>query len=142
MLEGELRASVDDGRVSIAKKRDPTDEVSPAIESARVPLIVNVDLDYFFQSSNNDEDSLLVFDLDVVRSLFRSLGRRWEKIRVLTIALSPEFCGGWEPAEAVCAAAFEGLGIVYPLPAPPAPLFTVPSASAKCGRRTTKKRGK
>lgn len=38
------------------------------------------------------------------------------KISVLTIALSPEYCGGWEHSEAVLDIVLKPLGIEFALP--------------------------
>ena len=56
--------------------------------------IVNIDIDYFFTDRNGkyfqfltDEYVLLIAD---------EIKRSWNNIEVLTIALSPELCGGWD----------------------------------------------
>jgi len=60
--------------------------------------IVNLDLDYFFSAR---PEKLSLFSDEYVESIAQSLclGLESGMIRVMTIALSPECCGGWEKAE-------------------------------------------
>lgn len=60
--------------------------------------IVNLDLDYFFSSQ---PEKLQLFSDDYIEAIGKSLRSGIESglIKVLTIALSPECCGGWEKAE-------------------------------------------
>lgn len=62
--------------------------------------IVNLDLDYFFSSL---PDKTLMYSTEYLEAFAHSLrsGLDNEMIKVLTIALSPECCGGWEKAEQV-----------------------------------------
>lgn len=65
-----------------------------------LPWIVNLDLDYFFSAR---PEKLPLFSDEYVESIAQSLrlGLESGMIRVMTIALSPECCGGWEKAEAL-----------------------------------------
>lgn len=60
--------------------------------------IVNLDLDYFYSSL---PEKKLMYSADYLEACARSLraGLDNNLIEVLTIALSPECCGGWENAE-------------------------------------------
>ncbi len=77
--------------------------------------ILNIDLDYFFcgrESYNrmlSDEYAQAVFD--VVHKKYQD-----GTIKVLTIALSPELCGGWEPAEHLCQRLCDIMGLEFALP--------------------------
>lgn len=64
--------------------------------------IVNIDLDYFFISDQENEH-LLAFSERYITRFFEELGRAFRdgRIGVLTLALSPETCGGWQNAEEV-----------------------------------------
>lgn len=60
--------------------------------------IVNIDLDYFFQTID-DTDITLKFISSEAIDFFISKLKTYltnDKIKVMTIALSPECCGGWE----------------------------------------------
>ncbi|WP_297097839.1 UPF0489 family protein [uncultured Draconibacterium sp.] len=60
--------------------------------------IVNIDLDYFFQKID-DTDITLKFISDEAIDFFLEKLNTYlanNKIKVVTIALSPECCGGWE----------------------------------------------
>jgi len=55
--------------------------------------IVNIDIDYFFTERDGRYFQFLT-DYYAI-SIARELKKAWKNIKVLTIALSPEFCGGW-----------------------------------------------
>ncbi|MCD6556681.1 MAG: hypothetical protein J7K64_05745, partial [Bacteroidales bacterium] len=60
--------------------------------------IVNIDLDYFFQKID-DTDVTLKFISNEAIDFFIGKIKTYlsnDKIKVMTIALSPECCGGWE----------------------------------------------
>ena len=65
-----------------------------------LPWIVNLDIDYFFSSQ---PQKLALFSDEFVDAVAFALkkGLGNGMIRVLTIALSPECCGGWEKAESM-----------------------------------------
>ena len=56
--------------------------------------ILNLDLDYFFVERNEEPYQFLTDDY--VLAICREIENAIEKISVITIALSPEFCGGWD----------------------------------------------
>ncbi len=60
--------------------------------------IVNLDLDYFFSAT---PEKLQLFSDEYIGNIADSLQMGLENgmIKVLTIALSPECCGGWDKAE-------------------------------------------
>lgn len=62
--------------------------------------IVNLDLDYFYSSL---PDKTPMFSTEYLSACAHSLKSGLDNgmIRVLTIALSPECCGGWEKAEQI-----------------------------------------
>ena len=59
--------------------------------------IVNLDLDYFFYSYGDDGMKRLMTD-EYIRTLAAVMKRNLGRIEVITVALSPECCGGWENA--------------------------------------------
>lgn len=52
--------------------------------------ILNLDIDYFFNSRR------LMFSSEYINSVCDQIKKAKEKIAVITIALSPECCGGWD----------------------------------------------
>ncbi len=85
-------------------------------ESKRL-WICNIDLDYFVYRSFDDKQVEL-FSNDYFLELFTAVRNqtRHGTIKVLTICLSPECCGGWEMAESLCYRACEILGLDFVLP--------------------------
>ena len=59
--------------------------------------IVNIDLDFFFQSYG-DEGCYRFLTSHYVGNLCQSIKKVINKIDVITIAMSPEFCKGWGPS--------------------------------------------
>ncbi len=57
------------------------------------PFIFNLDIDYFF-----DADGMRIFSDEYIQSLASDINKSMKRISVMTIALSPECCGGWENA--------------------------------------------
>lgn len=55
--------------------------------------IVNIDLDFFW-----DFNRTKVFDDQFIKDLGQTIGEAMNNIQVLTLALSPSCCGGWENA--------------------------------------------
>ncbi|MBU1370024.1 MAG: UPF0489 family protein [Bacteroidetes bacterium] len=60
--------------------------------------IVNIDLDYFFQKIDDTEITIRFISNDAIDFLIHKLKAYLSsgKIEVMTIALSPECCGGWK----------------------------------------------
>ncbi len=59
--------------------------------------IVNLDIDYFFADNDSDKE-YQVFTDDFIINICNSIKKALKHIDVVTISLSPEFCGGWEIA--------------------------------------------
>ena len=98
------------------------------IKNEKAPWICNIDLDYFVYLSSNKVDSDEMDEGSVYKELFSTayysevfLAIRQQlhsgKIKVLTLCLSPEFCGGWEASEILCKKVCDVLGIDFSLPA-------------------------
>ncbi len=69
---------------------------APSRPYSNLKWIVNLDLDIFF-----NDDGERIFDNEFVRSIARTINDNMNKIKVLTICLSPECCGkdrkeGWK----------------------------------------------
>lgn len=59
--------------------------------------IVNIDLDYFFIHPDNSLNTFRFISLSAIEHIFTTLKKYLNKrITVMTIALSPECCGGWD----------------------------------------------
>lgn len=59
--------------------------------------IVNIDIDFFFQ--NHDDDGSFQFTTQkYIRYICKEIKASLPSIDVVTIAISPEFCGGWGKA--------------------------------------------
>ena len=78
--------------------------------------IVNIDIDYFFQTVG--EENFQFFSDPFVRKFSGVIvdAYRSGKIAVLTIALSPEYCGTWRDSERVCGIICDGLELNFKLP--------------------------
>ncbi len=81
------------------------------------PWIVNIDLDYFFCDGAEDGQVQMVSD-DYIGAIFDAVRLRTEdgSIAVTTIALSPEYSGGWEQSERAMVVALKRLGLEFKLP--------------------------
>lgn len=80
------------------------------------PWILNVDLDYFFCDAS---DGYVQMNSDeYIGAVFKSARVAIDSgnVAVTTIALSPEFCGGWERSEHVLSISMRALGINFRLP--------------------------
>lgn len=69
-------------------------------ERGKAKWIVNLDIDYFF-SDYGDEHYFQLFSDEFVIRIADEIKKSMNNIEVLTIALSPEMCGGWDKAERV-----------------------------------------
>lgn len=76
--------------------------------------ILNIDLDYFFYGSENYKRML---SDEYAQAVFEVIHKKYQDgtIRVLTIAFSPEYCGGWEPAEHLCQKLCAIMGLEFSL---------------------------
>lgn len=75
----------------------PTENISYWIDSEELNWIVNIDIDYFFTKNTNDEYFQFLND-DYIICFAKQIKLSLHRIEVLTIALSPSFCGGIENA--------------------------------------------
>jgi hypothetical protein len=85
------------------------------------PWIINVDLDYFFwHGGEDDERAQRMVSSAYIANVMRTINAKLAEgtIGVLTVALSPEYCGGWKQSEEVLALALAPLGIDFKLPNP------------------------
>lgn len=69
------------------------EQLNRIIGQESVKWIVNLDLDYFFHSS--DDGCIQILSDEYIRILAQKLRNCKHSINVLTIALSPECCGNW-----------------------------------------------
>jgi hypothetical protein len=88
------------------------------IEPKQAPWIANIDLDYFFCDAKDADKRQLMVSHEYIEAVFDTVRERMDdgSIAVTTIALSPEYCGGWEPSEQVMEIALARLGIDFRLP--------------------------
>jgi len=77
--------------------------------------ILNLDIDYFFCKSG--EKYIPMFSDEVIDSFIEAIAEviQEEKLICMTIALSPECCGGWQASEIMCSRITSGLGINFEL---------------------------
>lgn len=73
--------------------------------------IVNLDIDYFF--TDDDDNYFQLFTDEYIIKIADELKQSIHRIEVLTIALSPEMCGGWEIAERVVSLITNHLGMDF-----------------------------
>ena len=77
---------------------DELDQIRYEVGGEQMPRwIVNIDLDYFFYSFRDDSTQRLLTD-DYIRMMASVLYKNIKRLAVVTVALSPECCGGWKPA--------------------------------------------
>ena len=57
------------------------------------PFIFNFDLDYFFNSYG-----MRLFSDEYIQTMASDINKAMDRVAVMTIALSPECCGGWDNA--------------------------------------------
>lgn len=90
------------------------------VSKLRNPCIVNIDFDYFVYTKSNDE-IFKFFSDKYFTDLFVAVRRSIDagNVKVCTLSLSPECCGGWPLAEELCYRACDILGIEFKLPALP-----------------------
>jgi len=79
--------------------------------------IINVDLDYFFYENYENKCGRLYSD-EYIDELFQEILKWYKagKIAVITLCISPETCGGWEPAEILASRICKILGLPFSLP--------------------------
>ncbi len=88
------------------------------IDPIAKPWIVNIDLDYFFCDARAAEERQPLVSREYIEAIFSAVRERLDDgtIAVLTIALSPETCGGWGPSEQALEVAMSALGTKFQLP--------------------------
>lgn len=74
--------------------------------------ILNLDIDYFFTSYDGEKYIQLFSDEYIIR-IAKEIKKSIRNIAVMTIALSPEMCGGWKKSERVAKLITEELGIKW-----------------------------
>lgn len=57
--------------------------------------ILNLDIDFFYQDLGDESSNYQFLTNKYIRNLCEGIKAAYPKIDVVTIALSPEFCGGW-----------------------------------------------
>jgi hypothetical protein len=85
--------------------------------SAKAPWICDIDLDYFFYSARASEYRLLLsreYLHQIISTVREAYGRG--DVKVVTISLSPEWCGGWLQSEQLCDVVCDLLGVPFQLP--------------------------
>lgn len=87
-----------------------TENVSYWINEKSTNWIINIDIDYFFTKNRNDEYFQFLSD-EYIIEFAKELNSVWDKIEVLTIALSPTFCGGLENSSRISGLILDQLGI-------------------------------
>ena len=82
-----------------------------------IKTIVNIDIDYF--TYTEFEQAIEIFSRDYIRALGRMLKEGIEEdwILVVTVALSPEWSGGWKLAEEIAGHLLDAVGYEFKLPA-------------------------
>jgi len=94
---------------------DVPDNLERWLSGSKNKWILNIDLDYFFCGWENYRRML---SDEYAQAVFEVVQKKYEDgtIEVLTIALSPEYCGGWEPAEHLCQKLCDIMGLKFALP--------------------------
>ena len=78
----------------------PTENISYWIRDDELNWIVNIDIDYFFTKNSNDDYFQFLND-DYIICFAQQIKLAMDKIEVITIALSPSFCGGLDKANRI-----------------------------------------
>jgi hypothetical protein len=90
-----------------------------ALNQVRLPVVLNIDLDYFFGPTHDDVAERILDDdyFDQVATEIAALDRAGT-FRVITIALTAtdDLTAGWAPAEALATRLFNALGRNFTLP--------------------------
>ena len=96
----EARDSSKNGKLKIKANRSPFFLCDPIDIYTDKKWIVNLDLDYFFCKSSIDENQkrFKMFSDQYIRNFSKDINGLMKNIAVMTIAFSPECCGGWNNA--------------------------------------------
>jgi len=86
------------------------------IENSINKSIINIDIDFFLCDDKND-NKVQMFTDGYIRNLGMILKKQLAagKIAVITIALSPEWAGGWDKARRLCLLLTKAMGIDFDL---------------------------
>lgn len=87
------------------------------IESSANKWIVNIDLDYFFYQPCGETYAAFQSE-QYIEQVFAGIKKQLDNGRIacLTLCLSPECCGSWEAAEALCQKVMKIMSINFALP--------------------------
>lgn len=87
------------------------------ISDCKRKWVCNLDLDYFFFDKNHDKMDRML-SLSYCEKLFSEIGKNLigGNIEVLTIAMSPDCCGGWQASESLLEVITKSLGVEFSLP--------------------------
>ena len=78
----------------------PKQNISYWINYKKNSWILNIDLDYFFSDDKSGQPFQFLTDEYIIK-MCQDIIRSGDKIQVITIALSPDFCGGWKNAKRI-----------------------------------------
>ena len=73
--------------------------IGERIEENSFKWIINLDIDYFFLENENGYFQFVTDDY--ILGIAEEIKKKMAKIEVITIALSPECCGGWQNSERI-----------------------------------------
>lgn len=82
------------------------DFIEDEVPSKQSKWIVNIDIDYFYIGR---QDYVKFCSDNYIDKLIENIKSNLSRIEVLTIALSPQFCSGWENAEKIAKKIVQGL---------------------------------
>lgn len=96
----------------------PADLSSFSVECyKKSPLIIDVDIDYFV-ADDGKGTHIRMFSKEYSEMIWQVIRRARDQkcLAALTVALSPECCGGWPLAEQLCSELCQTVGIDFKLP--------------------------
>ena len=72
-------------------------DLDKLLQNSNVPWIINLDFDYFYARTHKRSP---LFAHDWIKRIFDIVYMNWadQRVAVITVALSPECCGGWDQA--------------------------------------------
>jgi hypothetical protein len=96
---------------------DIPDILESRLSHSKNTWILNIDMDYFFFNGHKENPERMLTD-DYAQAVFEVAHKKYQDgtIKVLTIALSPECCGGWKPAENLCQKLCDIMNLEFALP--------------------------
>ena len=87
-------------------------QLSDKLDNNKGKILFNLDIDFFFWRSN--QNRVQVFSNDFIEMLTQKIRIYFSDNMLLTIALSPECCGGWRNALNVCEVFCKKLDVDFP----------------------------